>query len=181
MRRSFALVMLAGLAVPAVADDTADDLGVDTQSVAGDEDPQRYTMSETADGFLRLDRNTGSVSLCKGSKAGEGEKPRWSCVPVPDAQIVLDREAEALERDNKRLTARVDELEQRLRDIARSAETEFPKADKRKPGGGKQDKPGELSPKEERQIDRFMDFSEHAMRRFFGFMKTLRDEYDKGI
>ena len=176
MRRSFVIVMLAALLTPGAAFSQVK--GADKQPVAGNEDPQRYTMSETADGFLRLDRETGVVSLCKG---GEGH---WSCVPVPDAQVELDRQLRALEQDNKRLATRANELEARLREIARSAETELPDDDDTKPESGKTVKPrgpDDLTQREKRQIDRFLDFSEHAMRRFFGVMKTLREEYEKGI
>ncbi|AXS39666.1 hypothetical protein [Breoghania sp. L-A4] len=165
---------VAACLVPGVA--LSDDVG--RGAPPDGDDAQRYTMSETSDGFLRLDRKTGAVSLCKGSE------DRWSCVPVPDAQVALDADIYALEQENERLIARVSELEARLRDIASSAETELPRSGE----GGAENAPStkprkepELTESEKRQIDKFVDFSEHAMRRFFGFMKTMREEYEKGL
>ncbi len=174
MRRTMLAGVIAASMVPVAAwgDDES------RSRATGDADAQRYTMSETSDGFLRLDRKTGSVALCKGSE------DRWSCVPVPDAQVAMDADIDALEQENKRLSARVRELEARLRDIASSAETDLPEGGARGADDATPGKPGkerELTESEKRQIDKFVDFSEHAMRRFFGFMKTLREEYEKGL
>lgn len=164
-------LMLA--AVPAAAAGPDQPAGTEAPAAGGDD---RYTMSETADGFLRLDRKTGVVSLCTG---GEG---RWSCVPVPDAQAALDQELKSLEDENRELAARVEQLEARLRDIAGSAESGLPQKDGEAPAKpGRQPDEDKLSESEQRQLDKFLDFSERAMRRFFGVMKTLRDEYEKGI
>lgn len=174
MRRTVLAGVIAASMVPMAA--SGEDASRDVAT--GDADAQRYTMSETSDGFLRLDRKTGSVALCKGSE------DRWSCVPVPDAQVALDADIYALEQENKRLSERVRELEARLRDIASSAETELPEGSKGGADGATPNTSGterELTESEKRQIDKFVDFSEHAMRRFFGFMKTLREEYEKGL
>ncbi|MDJ0933457.1 hypothetical protein [Breoghania sp.] len=40
-------------------------------------DSDRYTLHEMSEGWLRLDRKTGKVSLCR-AKYGE-----WTCAPVP--------------------------------------------------------------------------------------------------
>lgn len=156
-------------------------------------DDARFTVKETKDGLLRLDRQTGVVSLCREGAAG------WSCAPVPDAQKTLDREMSALDAENRKLKARIGALERRLKAIARSADPEGKDAqdapdtnegleggDGTKKHGLREDDAGRngdenLSPKERRHLDQFMDFSETALRRFFGLMKVLREEYEKGL
>lgn len=168
MRRSLAVAIISVLAISGEA------IAAETATVAS-EDDARFTMTETSEGVLRLDRQTGVVSLCSDTKG------RWTCVPVLDAQKELDKEMRALERENERLAARNSELEERLQDIARSAGSGLPDENEKKPEADKDSGSDVLTQREQRQIDRFMDFGEHAMRRFFGVMKTLRDEYEKGI
>lgn len=124
-------------------------------------DADRYTLHETAEGWLRLDRKTGTVSLCR-AKYG-----RWTCVPVPDALASFEAETRALEADKRRLEARVEELEHQLQ----------------KAGQAPQKPPQEplLTPEDEREFDRFMDFSERALRRFFGMVKDLRRDFEDRI
>ncbi len=140
-------------------------------------DKDRYALSETGEGVLRLDRENGRVSECKKVSGN------WRCVPVPDAQLAFEVEIEALAKENARLLARNQELEAKILAIGRSAEeamsdlngktlapkTETPKAEDRVEG---------LSTDDEKQIDRALDFTEKAMRRFFGLMRTLRDEFE---
>jgi len=47
-----------------------------------------------------------------------------------------------------------------------------PEAGRREDGGSS------LSREDEEEIDRALDFTEKAMRRFFDLMKTLRDEFE---
>ena len=62
-----------------------------------EEETGRYTMSPTEDGFLRLDRTTGSVSHCR--KAGSD----WACELVADDRRALQAEIDALHTENERL------------------------------------------------------------------------------
>lgn len=140
-------------------------------------DKDRYALSETSDGVLRLDRESGRVSECKQIDGS------WRCVPVPDAELAFEMEIETLAKENARLLARNQELEAKILAIGRSAEeamsdlngktlapkTEAPKSEERVEG---------LSTEDEKQIDRALDFTEKAMRRFFGLMRTLREEFD---
>ncbi|WP_321338572.1 hypothetical protein [Breoghania sp.] len=138
--------------------------------------PDRYTLRETANGWLRLDRETGLVSLCRAKYGG------WICAPVPDATQVYEAEAKALQEERDRLKARVSQLEARLEAAGGNApgdteandpnETAPPKAAPAQPL---------ITPEEERELDRFMAFSERAMRRFFGMVKMLRREFDDRI
>lgn len=71
------------LLIPALADDAApDDAG------------GRYTFSKQADGVLRLDTQTGEVSLCSQRTVG------WACQTAPDDRAVLESEIARLRREN---------------------------------------------------------------------------------
>ena len=74
------------LIVPAFADDTPPG--------AGD---GRYTFNKNADGFVRLDSQTGDVSLC--SKRAVG----WACQAAPDERAVLEGEIARLRAQNAAL------------------------------------------------------------------------------
>ncbi|HML07510.1 MAG TPA: hypothetical protein VK430_05195 [Xanthobacteraceae bacterium] len=81
-------VVIAGvcLTVPAVAaDDTPEN------------DEGRYTFSKVADGFVRLDTQTGEVSLCRQRTVG------WACEAVPEDRAVLENEIARLRRENAAL------------------------------------------------------------------------------
>src|ERR1700759_5578240 len=64
---------------------------------APDPENGRYTLSQTADGFVRLDTRTGAVSTC--SNSGNG----WACYLVPDERAALDAEIGRLQDDNEKL------------------------------------------------------------------------------
>jgi len=90
--------MLGFLALPLLA----------TASVA--EPPEategRFTMSPVEGGFLRLDRQTGSVAMCAKSTND------WTCKPVQDQTAgVATTDLSHLEAENRELKGRVKELE----------------------------------------------------------------------
>lgn len=57
----------------------------------------RYSFSKVEGGFLRLDMQTGQVSLCGWQGAG------WACVVSPEDRAVLETEIARLRRDNAML------------------------------------------------------------------------------
>jgi hypothetical protein len=71
------------LLVPALADDAAPD-----------NEGGRYSFSKQADGVLRLDTQTGDVSLCSQRTVG------WACQAVPDDRAVFENEISRLRREN---------------------------------------------------------------------------------
>jgi hypothetical protein len=74
------------LLVPALADEaTPDDQG------------GRYSFSKQANGVLRLDTQTGEVSLCSQRTVG------WACQAVPDDRVALEDEIARLRRENAAL------------------------------------------------------------------------------
>lgn len=157
MKRIAICLALIGAMVPAA--------GL-AQSSAGsgdrpDADPDRYVLSPAGESFLRLDRQTGRISQCL--KRDEA----WRCVLVPDVQIVLEEEI-------ARLSGEVASLRAENRRLAEKA-GEPPAAEGPAPPAPERHS---LTPEEEKDIDRAMDFTEKAMRSFFGMMKTLRQEFD---
>jgi len=60
-------------------------------------DGGRYTLSKVAEGFVRLDSQTGEVSLCGQRAVG------WACQAVPEDRAVLENEIARLRRENAAL------------------------------------------------------------------------------
>ena len=54
----------------------------------------RYTFSKIADGFIRLDMQTGEVSTCSQRTIG------WACQAVPEDRAVLENEIARLRTEN---------------------------------------------------------------------------------
>jgi hypothetical protein len=81
-------VVIAALVVtsPVLADDTTPENG-----------EGRYIFSKVADGFLRLDTQTGEVSLCSRQTVG------WACLAAPEDRAVLENEIARLRRENAAL------------------------------------------------------------------------------
>ena len=57
----------------------------------------RYTFNKVADGFLRLDTQTGQVSVCSQRAVG------FACQAVPDDRTVLENEIVRLRTENAAL------------------------------------------------------------------------------
>lgn len=57
----------------------------------------RYTFNHVDGGYLRLDSQTGQVSLCSQRQVG------WACQLAPDDRLVLDSEIARLQGENGRL------------------------------------------------------------------------------
>jgi len=145
-------------------------------------DADRYLLAPAGEAYLRLDRQTGRVAECR--KRGAG----WRCVPVPDAQRAMESEIARLsaelarlERENARLNERLAARDGAARDGDGTGEGSPA------PGATPEASPdpapraeGEprFTPDEEAELDKALDFTERAMRRFFGMMKTLREDYE---
>lgn len=135
-------------------------------------DQDRYGIEKTDEGYLRIDRESGHVSLCQKANGA------WRCAPVPDAQLALEDEIDELRNEIERLSARNNELEAKILAISRAADEALSgiSQDDVKPKTGAPS--DSLTQSDEEQIDRALDFTEKAMRRFFGLMKDLRDEFE---
>jgi hypothetical protein len=85
-RASAAIVAVFCLIAPAfAADETPDN------------DHGRYSFSKIADGVLRLDMQTGDVSVCNQRTVG------WACQAAPDDRAVLENEIARLRTENAAL------------------------------------------------------------------------------
>lgn len=66
----------------------------------------RYTMSPAEDGgFVRLDTQTGAMSLCTSQSEG------WSCKPINDAATDMTKKIDELRAENKALKNEIKEME----------------------------------------------------------------------
>jgi len=74
------------LIVPVFAEDAAPDDG-----------GGRFTFSKIAEGFLRLDTQTGEVSVCNQRTVG------WTCQAAPEDRAVLENEIARVRRENAAL------------------------------------------------------------------------------
>jgi hypothetical protein len=59
-----------------------------------DSEHGRYSFNKVAEGFLRLDTQTGQVSVCSQRTVG------WACQAVPDDRTVLENEIARLRTEN---------------------------------------------------------------------------------
>lgn len=80
------LVAAAALVAPALAEDAVPPGG-----------GPRYIFNKVADGFVRLDTQTGEVSFCRRHGVG------WTCEAAPEDRAVLENEIDRLRRDNAAL------------------------------------------------------------------------------
>ncbi|MBA2125528.1 hypothetical protein DLM45_04720 [Hyphomicrobium methylovorum] len=107
----------------------------------------RFTMSPVEGGFLRLDTETGAVSMCAGSSPAD-----WTCRPVDDATspVPLPDGTARLEQENK-------ELKDRLRSLEGPPE----------PPGGRAQIPTE------EEVDQALDYLERVYKKFRDRIKNL--------
>jgi hypothetical protein len=117
----------------------------------------RYSMSPADGGFVRLDTQTGLMSLCQ--KAGTD----WSCADMAESADSVRKRLNELEAENKALKDDVKRMEETF-GLAEGA-----------PG-----KPGEPTPKitmpSEQDVDKAFDYLEGMIKKFRERMKKLEDQ-----
>lgn len=165
----FAL-MAGGLTAVMLATAAAaqDKISPEDAEAATDGQPGRYSLVAVDEDILRVDRQNGTVSICKEINTA------WRCNPVPLAEEAYLAEINELAGEVDRLTARLEELE-----------SGDGKTDRQLPPGSALDRPkkGEdgVSPllsEEEEELDKMLTFTESAMRRFFGMVRDLQKDFD---
>ncbi|MET0969166.1 MAG: hypothetical protein ABWY18_08200 [Tardiphaga sp.] len=115
----------------------------------------RYALAPVADGVVRLDTRSGSISTC--SDKGTG----WTCTAVPDERAALDAEIGRLQKDNEALRA---QLAQQPAPPAKTGEA-LPKQDALQPKASDGERKIEIPLPSDRDVDRMMSFVENAWRR----------------
>jgi hypothetical protein len=115
----------------------------------------RYAFQTVPDGLMRLDTETGQVSLCAKRAAG------WVCAAVADDRAALDAELDRLERENTRLKRELAAHGLRLPDGVAGA------------AGRGQNLP------DDRQLDRIMGFVEKLWHRLIDMVETLQGDWAK--
>jgi hypothetical protein len=122
----------------------------------------RYSMSPVEGGMLRLDTQTGAVSICRQQQEGD-----WSCAAVADSHLALQREVDRLKEENASLRAELEKLK------SAGAGEQGAATDK------KQDR---LAPGSERRlpsdetIDELMTVLEKMVRRFQDMIESLKEQ-----
>jgi hypothetical protein len=144
------------LAIPAVIGLSLAGLAPAGAESSPDTENGRYTLSQTADGLIRLDTRTGAVSSC--SNNGNG----WACYAVPDERKAMDNEIGRLEAENEKLKAQL-----KARDEASSGKVAeaLPKSGEPAPPKGETERKIEIPLPSDADVDRVMSFLERAWRR----------------
>ncbi len=124
--------------------------------------PGRFEMERTEDGYVRLDTQTGAISLCHRKYSG------WACEAVPDDRIALEDEIHRLDTENKFLRDQVGQL----------VET----GDGEKPGA-EEDRNRiviELPTKEDvlESVDQAGEFLDEVMNRFQIMLESMKKDFD---
>ena len=120
----------------------------------------RFVIQRAADGYIRLDRQTGATSFCQ-VRTGS-----LSC--APSAQ-----ERETYETRLAQLEVRVRDLEQALAERQNGANS-GERAQREEPpmAGGPE---GDAT-----EFEKSLNFAERALRRFFSVIKEMKSDLEKG-
>jgi len=146
--RILALVGAVAVGIAAVG-------GVSTHA---DETSGRFAMHKTDDGMLRLDTQTGAVSLCTLRDA------TWSCSRVADDSAGTDTTIVELRAENRKLKDEVERLKADL-DTRQDALLDAPRR----------------SIPSDRELDQAFGFVEGILKRFKKLVEGLDDREPSGV
>ena len=129
----------------------------------------RYTLSPVADGVIRLDTRTGTVSTCNNSGIG------WACYAVPDERAALDAEIGRLQADNEKLKT---ELAAREPTVSGKTDEALPKSDSLKsdPKAADSERKIEIPLPSDQDMDRVVSFLERAWRRLVEMANRMQKD-----
>jgi len=144
-------------------------------ATAQDPRPGRYTMHKTDDGFVRLDTDTGAVSLCRKTSSG------WGCNAISDASPSMGPShdgprsnggpppysgPENLAAQNAELKAEIQRLEELLE----------LRGSRKPPAAGKN---GSFKLPTEGEVDQALDYFERMLKKFQERLKRLEKGTEK--
>lgn len=151
-----------------------------------DTEGDRYSLSQSAEGFVRLDNRTGAVSNCTSKGSG------WACYSAPDERAALDGEIGRLQAENARLKAELAKRDSALAALAAKGNDKagektnepLPKSDSEKsaekitkaPSVEDKGKKVELQLPDDRDLDRVMAFLERAWRRLIEMASRVQKD-----
>lgn len=150
---------LAALAVAAIVVAMAPAPGW-SQSAMPAGSPGRFTMHPTDGGVLRLDTQTGTLSMCRQTTGA------WSCSMLPDDRAAASDEIARLKSENEELRTAVKRLEEMANlppPPPGALGTEAPRH-----------QPGIQLPTEE-DVDKAMDYLTRMLKKFKDKIKQLED------
>jgi hypothetical protein len=147
---AFGAVLLAGIGSAVAAEP------------APDGENGRYTFSPAADGMLRLDTKTGTVSNCNNSGTG------WACYAVPDERKALDEEIGRLQAENQKLKTQL-----AARDPAASNKTDDKPA---APNTAESQRKIEIPLPSDQDMDRVMSFLQRAWKRLVDMANQVQKD-----
>lgn len=130
--------------------------------------PGRYSMTATDNGMLRLDTQTGAVSLCTGT-AG-----RWVCRSIADDRLALENEIDRLSVENRKLK---EELAKRLAEAKPEEKPEM-KPEAKPEAEPQPDARSSWRPSDD-DVEEFMVFFEKIMKRFKQMAESINDDAPK--
>ena len=118
--------------------------------------PGRFTMQPADGGVLRMDTQTGSLSMCRQVSGS------WSCNLLPDDRATANDEIERLKTENTDLKSAVKRLEE-LAGVPAGSGSDA--------GGGKRQSGVQLPTEEE--LDKAMSYVERMLKKFKDKIKEL--------
>lgn len=136
--------------------------------------PGRYSLVKSDGDVLRIDRQNGTVSVCR-EKSGA-----WRCAPVPLAEDAYQAEISELAAEVDRLTARLETLDP---DDGAAEPGDAGKAlgdaeTTEGQGSGERREHGNGKSVEDEELEQVLSFTESAMRRFFGMVRDLQKDFE---
>lgn len=169
---SAAIMVLAGAGVLAAGPVRAEtEVTPEAVEAVTEGDSDRFSLVAADGDILRVDRQNGTVSICRQKNAN------WRCNPVPLAEEAYLAEINALAAEVENLTARLETLEAGKEDsgipLPPGSAVDRP-VDKEVPEDGS----SKLTAEDEEELDKVLSFTETAMRRFFGMVRELQKDLD---
>ena len=121
----------------------------------------RFVMTPVEGGFLRMDTQTGAVSMCQRTSG------KWACEAVADDRRAPESDLDRLRAENRELSSTVRRLEDMLA----------------QPDGEGRDRRAEKGPRlqlpSEEEVDRALGYMQRLMRKFRDKMRELESDGDR--